>query len=74
MYYAPCFTLDTHQMCFAICFNLDPHQIRSAKYFILDSDHYFVKYTVKPDLNTINLGDTASIVTDILWYQLIPQC
>ena len=33
---------------------------RSAKYFILDSDHCCVKYTVEPSLNIINLGDTLS--------------
>jgi hypothetical protein len=31
-------------------------------------------YTVEPAYNDIGLYDTSFIVSDILWYQLIPYC
>ena len=31
-------------------------------------------YTVEPGYNDTGLCDTASIASDILWYQLIPRC
>jgi len=30
--------------------------------------------TVEPGYNDIGLGNTSSITSDILWYQLIPHC
>jgi hypothetical protein len=30
--------------------------------------------TVEPDYNGAGLGDTSSITSDVLWYQLIPYC
>ena len=31
-------------------------------------------YKVEAGYNDIGLYDTSSIVSDILWYQLIPHC
>jgi hypothetical protein len=33
-----------------------------------------IQYTLEPGYNDIGLGDTSSIASDILWYQLIPTC
>jgi len=34
----------------------------------------YTEYTVKPGYNDIGLYDTPPIASDILWYQLIPNC
>jgi len=32
------------------------------------------QYSVEPGYNDIDLYDTSSITSDILWYQTIPHC
>jgi hypothetical protein len=47
---------------------------RRINAFLLLKAQFVISYTAEPAYNDIGLGDTSSIASDILWYQLIPHC
>jgi hypothetical protein len=53
------------------CFGCSPYSVHGKNN--ANPVNRFI-YRVEPGYNGIGLYDTSSIVSDILWYQLIPHC